>query len=394
VTLFVAVWCETREGRGIEAPSRRRVAVSADPTAGAAVIASFPADGTVGVPTNAASIALALDGEIALAGEPIRASIDGASITGVVALPRCESLGLPGAACLVWTPSAPLMPRGELVIETTDALRDATSAVVPRSSLRVRVADGPDEMIPRVEPAGECPLDALATEAGCVIATDTTWAIAVRVAEPARIELTLPGQVLRALAPRGVAEILAIELEPGFAAAGTLTAVDLAGLRTSVPITLSTHADLATLTITEVCADPEGIEPAQEWIELANFGLSPVVLEGIAISDREDALGTVVHTTAVLPAGARVVIAADAIDADAAGVPPGAPLVTTGRALVSGGLSNAGEPLFLRDGSGRRLARVPSLPGRQGQCVVRAASASPRADAPADFHYDACSPGS
>lgn len=392
-TLLVAGWAETREGRRIEAASLTRLETSRDARAGAAVIASFPADGMIGVPTNATAFALALDGEVELAGEPIHGSIDGVAVPGVVALPRCSALGLPGVACLAWTPS-PLAPGVELVLETTGALRDATGAVVPRSRVRVRTSEGVDDSAPRIERPSACPIDALAMDAGCALATDTTWSLVVRVAEPARLELTLPGQVLRALAPRGVAELVARGLEPGMDATGTLTVVDLAGLRTAVPVAIATHGDLTALTISEVCADPEGPEPAQEWIELANFGAVPARLEGISISDREDEVGTTLHTSSVVPPGARVIVAADGFDPDAAGVPPGAPLVTTGRALVSGGLSNAGEALLLRDGAGRRLAGVPALAGREGSCVVRAPGADPRADAPADFHYDACTPGS
>jgi hypothetical protein len=142
-----------------------------------------------------------------------------------------------------------------------------------------------------------------------------------------------------------------------------------------------------------VCANPIGTEPDQEWIELANVGDVPALLSGVAISDRDDEPGSSLLTERTLVPGARVLLVGEGFDADAAGVPPGTPLVVVGRTVVTSGIANAGEMLFLRDAEGVRLASVPAFAGREGECVVRDADAHARADAIDDFHYDACTPG-
>jgi hypothetical protein len=158
-------------------------------------------------------------------------------------------------------------------------------------------------------------------------------------------------------------------------------------------VPIATTEPLAPLTITEICADAEGPEPAQEWVEIANVGDAAVSLEGLAISDRDDLAGTPLGSTRVLVPGARVILVGEGFDPDLAGAPPGAPLVTVGRTIVASGLANGGEPLYLRDAQGHRLAHVPALAGEEGRCVVRRDGGEPRADAITEFHYDACTPG-
>lgn len=215
----------------------------------------------------------------------------------------------------------------------------------------------------------------------------------VAVSEPVRIELPRSTGVLRWLAPRGMVSLSIEDLAAGTSEPVDLVLVDLAGLRTSVPIVITTQPALAPITITEVCANPVGAEPDQEWIELTNVGDVPARLSGLGISDRDDEPGTALFTKRSLVPGARILLVGEDFDADAAGVPPGTPLVVVGRTIVTSGIANSGETLFLRDDVGQRLASVPALAGREGECLVRDADAHARADAIDDFHYDACSPG-
>ncbi len=100
-----------------------------------------------------------------------------------------------------------------------------------------------------------------------------------------------------------------------------------------------------------------------------------------------------------MPPGGRALLVADGFDPSAPDdtpVPPGTVLVRMGTSLGSGGLSNAGEPLFLRDPEGHRVSAAPATPPpRAGVCRVRQVD-DPRTGAPGSFGYDAeggCTPG-
>ncbi|MBW2464185.1 MAG: hypothetical protein JRH11_21230, partial [Deltaproteobacteria bacterium] len=76
-------------------------------------------------------------------------------------------------------------------------------------------------------------------------------------------------------------------------------------------------------------------------------------------------------------------------------VPAGVPLARLGTSLASGGLSNAGEPLFLRDAEGHRVSAAPKTTTGAGQCLVRRSGASRdgrRGDVDA-FVVGPCTPG-
>ena len=394
VTLVLAAFATSVAGESLGEAVLVEGVISASPSAGARVIGSFPADGTVDVPTNAEPFVIALDGEIALEEGAVILRAASASIDHALGVVRCEPLGLAAHTCLLVAPSLPLPPASPITLETTSALHDATGAAVPRSMIELVSGLGADARAPSLLAPASCPIDALAdTTMGCAIATDRTWSIAIEADEPLRVELAARSGLRRALAPRGAVQLAIEGLDAEHHELARLVLIDLAGLRTVREITIVTTAPLAPVTITEVCADAEGPEPAQEWIELANVGAVPVALGGLSISDREELVGTTLVSSRVLVPGARVLLVGEGFDAELAGAPPGAPLVTVGRTVVASGLSNGGEPLFLRDAEGRRLAHVPALSGEVGRCVVRREGGDPRADAIAEFHYDACTPG-
>jgi hypothetical protein len=395
VTLAIASFATSIEDETLERTHLARVHVSTDPSAGARVIGTFPGDGTLDVPTNAEPFLLALDGDVTWTGDPMAVRDQNGAIETVTSTTECGAVGLAGHVCVSTAPRGPWPSGARLVIETTAALRDATSASVPSHRIEVTTAVGPDTRAPTFLGMPErCPIDADAdTSRGCSIVTDESWALELVVDEPVRIVLTRPGVVLRALAPRGTATLMLRDLAPSMREDATLEVFDLAGLRTVEPIVVTTRAPLAPITLTEVCANPIGAEPDQEWIELANVGESPAALEGLRLADREDALGQPLSTSRVLAPGARVLLVGADFDAEAAGVPPGTPLVIAGPTIVPSGITNSGEPLFLRDAALARLAHVPSFAGREGECLVRDDDASARADGIDDFHYDGCTPG-
>jgi hypothetical protein len=162
---------------------------------------------------------------------------------------------------------------------------------------------------------------------------------------------------------------------------------------------LHTQPALATLSISEVRADPEGREPDQEYVELLNYGARPQSLRGIALADAPDDAGMTLAQDALLAPGARALLVADTFTTDSAlDVPPavGTQLLRLGKTLTRGGLSNAGEALYLRDADGHRLSASPASPlPRPGLCTVRS-SDDPRTGAEGSFVYDpngGCTPG-
>jgi hypothetical protein len=91
--------------------------------------------------------------------------------------------------------------------------------------------------------------------------------------------------------------------------------------------------------------------------------------------------------------GEHVLLVGDAFDPDAAGVLPGATLIRVGRTIVSSGITNRGEALYLRDAMQRRLAFVPAMEGFEDRCVIRREEVPMRRDVPESFDYAACTPG-
>ena len=117
-------------------------------------------------------------------------------------------------------------------------------------------------------------------------------------------------------------------------------------------------------------------------------------MAGLALSDRPDRLGDVITTAQMVPPGARALLVADAFDpeddADVP-VPPGVLLVRVGTSLASGGLSNAGEALYLRDAASRRLSASPASSTDGGECLQRLEGE--RLGGEAQFTVGPCSPG-
>jgi hypothetical protein len=144
--------------------------------------------------------------------------------------------------------------------------------------------------------------------------------------------------------------------------------------------------------LNEVLANPLGPEPDQEWVEIVNDGPAPASLEGYTLLD---AGGETPLPPVTLDPGAMALIvnesfvAADGVDPAPA---PGTLILRVTR-LGKNGLSNAGEPLTLLDGTGAVVSRFPALPRpKAGRSVARRAPAAPDA-LPGSFDLAAPSPG-
>lgn len=160
--------------------------------------------------------------------------------------------------------------------------------------------------------------------------------------------------------------------------------LDASGSWVSAASTVQMGAPRARPILSEVYANPNGVEPDQEWVEIYNDGLAPTELTGLVL---EDVGGVTELPSATIEPGGFALIVNEAFDELASyDVPPheGALLVRVPK-LGKNGLSNSGEPLRLIDARGQLRSGFPMQPKpKAGRSVVRT---SPHAldDAPDAF---------
>lgn len=394
LTAGVAAWLRSsatdlKLGR----PVLRELRVSGAPEAGARVTASWPPDGAAAVPLVLPSLVVRFDGPIEGTTEGIALLETGGEVPGAAAAVDCADHGFERGWCALFTPGRALAPSTEHRLVVSEAVLDATGAPVgPWEARFTTAADAEDSAPSRI--ALPCAIDELDVDGACVLADDAQVTLRVQLDEPVRIALSIAGRTLLAVAPRGSATLVASGLAPDTAYSASLRVEDLAGHVSEETLALRTTEPLATVSIVEVRADPNGPEPRQEYVEVLNYGPMTIDLAGMALSDREGALGDVVSQPQRLAPGQRALLVADAFDPEDPAddpVPPGVPLVRMGTSLGSGGLTNAGEPLFLRDASMRRLSAVPAMAAPRA-CVVRTGAEMRSADE-AGFSIAPCTPG-
>lgn len=363
--------------------------VVADEGGGATPRASWPPDGAAGVPPELELAVVRFDDE--LTGSVRLEGPDGVASTRTERVP-CDALGWADGTCVVLRWDGLLRPGARYALAVGSDARDRTGAMLEpwRATFTTGHPGGIGfGFVPVVCELDEQPIGPL-----CILADDVSVRVRGQVDRPVRAFLLGPVGSDRVVAPRGELALELFGLPSDAAVEPELRLVGLDGSTHVERLSLRTTEPLPTLTIAEVNADPRGPEPRQEWVELLNFGPVELSLEGIALSDRADRLGDVVSAPLVLPAGARALMAADGFDprhpADDPHVPDGVLLVRIGTSLASGGLSNSGEPLFLRDPLGRRLATVPAIPSDgPGRCLRR--ESAPRARS--GFSFGPCTPG-
>ena len=365
--------------------------VSAEANAGARVVASWPAEGTSRVPMALSEVSFQFDGDVDLSEASVRLVHDGGEVGGELHAMPCDVLGFDAGTCVQWQPSEMLQPRMAYELDMMH-LRDGRGAEIPRFSLAFVAADEAPTP-PHVRAPKTCAFDETVTMWGCALETDSSWTMALALDAPARVELEMEGHIVRLLAPRGDALLALNDLAPGTTRTATLTMTSLSSMALQAEVSVTTHAALAPLVISEVCANPTGDEPDAEWVELLNAGTEEASLAGLHIADRSDAEGNMLTSTRTLLPGERVLLVGDAFDADAAGVLPGVTLVRMGRTIVPSGITNRGEALYLRDAIRRRLAFVPAMEGFEDRCLIRRPEAPMRRDVRASFEYAPCTPG-
>lgn len=402
-TVAVAGWAKTDTGNKFYkdgSPFSLELIVSQDPDAGARVDDCWPADGRSGVAPNLAFAVVHFDGNIEGEQQGIRLeNANGSAIPVAVRKEPCSRVGWNAGVCVVLEPDAPLESHARFRFVVDDSVRDARGAPVDAQSFSFDTASDVDRDSPKLL-ALPCAIDESELAIGCGLIDDQNVRLRVHANEPVRLQLIGTEQDVSLTAPRGDAVIELRDREPDSLIEMQLTATDEAGNRTIAPLTLRMASELARLSITEVRADPRGPEPDQEFIELLNYGEASIDLKGFSISDSPDDPGIVIEQSQLVFPNARALLVADDFNAeelqDDAPL-PGTLLVRVGKSLTRSGLANAGEDIFLRDPTGRRISAAPSVPQpRSGVCIVRVCNQM-RTGEQDCFSYDPndrCTPGS
>lgn len=362
---------------------------------GAMLLETWPADGTNEVPVDLLLALLRFDGSVQDLdlGVGLRAD-SGYLVPRSVHKVDCTAYGFGEGMCVIVAPTDALDAGREYELYVNESLRDGTGASFEPSRVTFRTAQFGSAPEPEFV-APPCAIDEAALPFGCALSDDDGVLFRTDARVPVRAWLTLGSLSDDAATARGDLALELRPLPPSTPVLARLRTIDLAGSEFVMDVPVATTPPLARVSIAEVLADPLGEEPAQEYVELHNFGDDAVELEGFSLSDRVDALGDALPR-ARLAAHARALVVPDSFNVDSgvdAHVPPGVTLIRIGTSIGSSGLTNRGEPLYLRDASMHRVSAAPAFSvSASGRCYARN-SARMRAGASADFRESACSPG-
>lgn len=376
-------------------PSDPPVNPDAGPLPSPLVVATWPAAGSMGVPDELprAWIALHTEGPLQRIATGWRGP-QGAVPHRAEERP-CREMGVEAAVCLRLDPLTRL-PAGPHELGLDEGSLDARGEPVMPAFVGFEVTSV--EVDPALPSTADCERDEASVSGFCLLRGDDSLRVRAFLTASAIVELGAGEQTVRALAERAETTLWLRALVPDTFYPLRMAAESLSGATTEVETLVSTHPALPRLTITEVLADPLGPDPEQEYVELLNYGDVPVPLAGLALADSAEREGERITSGVVVPPGGRVLLVAARFEASAthgdAPIPPGLPLVRLDGPIATGGLSNTGEPLFLRDAEGRRLSAVPGVAGGvEGRCLVRVGD-DPRGDELASFVTRVeCTPG-
>jgi hypothetical protein len=122
-----------------------------------------------------------------------------------------------------------------------------------------------------------------------------------------------------------------------------------------------------TIAITEVLADPNGTEPNQEFVEIANIGPAEVDLSGWMIDDNADVNGDLIPSGAVLAPGKAAILVSPAYDPNEGEDPapaPGTAIIALPSSIGTSGLKNTeAETIELYDASGLLVSQYAGQAG-------------------------------
>jgi hypothetical protein len=383
------------------------IVVSESPAAGAALVETLPGELAARVPINLSRVLLRFDGYLAQDGAHVTLSDEaGQQVAAELSTQACEALGLPAGDCVELRPLAALLPSTRYAVRFAEPLSDLTGAPVVGVGERELTFTTGAEIDTRapVLRALDCAKDERSLGMLCVLAGENKVALRARSDEAGSLTLHTDSLQAAAIGPNAdYAVSLPLEAERTL----TLTLADFAGNTSQTRVTLAPAQALAPISIDEVRVDPLGPEPAQEYVELLNFGASNVSMMGFSLTQDPFAQGQTILGDSVLAPGERALVVPpdfDPADAHDGAAPAGVRLLRLARALS---LRNEGSALYLRDAQGRRVSAAPALaPDQPGQCIHRVGRDSPlarprarfdpRSGAPLTFAGDAqgsCTPG-
>ena len=356
--------------------------VSTQERDGATLVASWPADGAISVPTALMTVAAHFDGDVTTDSQTmtITGSQSG-SITAMVDVAPCEEIGWNAGTCLEATLTTPFAPNEVVTVSWPDDLTDGTGAEIAPADLNFMTSTA-TQTPPFAFKTTDCGIDETRTSAGCYAVDDRGVSLRGEVSAATRAWLSFGDNVSSRVSPYGDYTLRATKSEMSLATAEfSFRALDAAGqsLITATPVSLDSAR--MTLAITEVCANPFGSEPAQEFVEVLNYGPLPVALAGLHLTDAVAEHGDMFSTNDVLQPHARALLVSAGFNPDNGvdpSVPSGTLIIRGDASLGRHGLPNTGTELYLRDGSEQRLSCAPSIATpTAGTCIVRV-STDPR----------------
>lgn len=350
---------------------------------GATLTGAFPPVGSIELPTNTSYVDLRFDDAVSSA-ETLRVVAAGLVLGSSTSTVPCAQTGLGEGACVRVTFDAPFPARTTVALDLGSLHDRFGDALIEQPTFTT--AEGPSDGAPVLMDAA-CALDERTTGFGCLLVRDSDLALRAFVNTEARVELTFGSTRVVALTSFGGMVATLSGLAPDTTDRLVVVARSLAGTEDVLVEDVRTAPPLAGVRVDEVRADPNGPEPAQEYVELWNSGRAAVELAGFTLADAADRIGDVLPAVTMAP-GTRALVVADSFSAGEPSdlsPPAGVMLVRIGASLGSGGLANAGEPLFLRDDQGRRLDAWPAVGAREGRCTWRTGAGT--------VEEAACSPG-
>jgi hypothetical protein len=247
---------------------------------------------------------------------------------------------------------------------------DGSALVLPPTVAGMDLDPAPLRQLPAAPaPPPSCGADERPFGPGCILVLDDRLVVRSGEASALWVIRTVHSTSIASLPARG--RLVANGLEPATSEWIWATIIDANGSVTHVSERVITSAPRPHLVVNEVLADPVGPEPAQEWIELFNDGVSDVELAGWSIED----LGgrTELPPATIPPRGYALVVPASFSEHSSWDVEPSsAATLVRVPALGKDGLSNLGESISLRAPDGSVVSRVPPLPRpKAGRSVAR-----------------------
>ena len=208
--------------------------------------------------------------------------------------------------------------------------------------------------------------------------------------EPAVVSLSVDGNGRAGvLSPLWSTEhhVVITELEPDIVTPVQVRLEDINSNPNDIEISVRAP-DGPTVAITEILADPLGPEPAQEFVEIANYGREEVDLSGWMIDDNGDAnsLGNLIAEGTVLAPGTVAIAVSGSYDAQAGADPapdPDGVVIVLDSTVCSNGLRNSdAESVELYDATGALVSQYRGQAGtpREGVSAMRLTAELPDSD--------------